>query len=73
MVNGVPFSDLNSAGRINAGLDIINAICNFEGVYAPIFIDNAESVNALMPTTSQTIRLIVTEDKSLIVNKSLTI
>ena len=73
MVNGVPFSDLNSAGRINAGLDIINAICNFEGVYAPIFIDNAESVNAMMPTTSQTIRLVVTEDKSLVVNKSLTI
>ncbi|MBR0292634.1 MAG: AAA family ATPase [Bacteroidales bacterium] len=67
MVNGVPYSDLNNAGRINAGLDIINAICNFEGVYAPIFIDNAESVNELMPTTSQTIRLIVTEDENLVI------
>lgn len=66
MVDGVPFSDLNNAGRINAGLDIINAICNFEGVYAPIFIDNAESVNQLLPTISQTVRLIVTEDKSLV-------
>ena len=68
MVDGVPFSDLNNAGRINAGLDIINAICNFEGVYAPIFIDNAESVNELLATTSQTVRLIVTEDESLVIS-----
>lgn len=44
-VNGVPYSDLNNAMKINAGLDIINAICKSEGVTAPIFIDNAESVN----------------------------
>ena len=67
MVDGVPFSDLNNAGRINAGLDIINAICEHDGVYAPIFIDNAESVNQLLPTTSQTIRLFVTEDKNLVI------
>lgn len=65
MVDGVPFSDLNNAGRINAGLDIINAICRFEGVYAPIFIDNAESVNDLQPVNSQTVRLFVTEDETL--------
>lgn len=67
MVDGVPYSDLNNAGRINAGLDIINAICNFEKVYAPIFIDNAESVNELLPTTSQSVRLIVTEDENLVI------
>ena len=67
MVGGVPYSDLNNAGRINAGLDIINAICNSEGIYAPIFIDNAESVNELLPTASQTIRLIVTEDENLVI------
>lgn len=65
MVDGVPFSDLNNAMKINAGLDIINAICRFEEVYAPIFIDNAESVNTLLPTQSQSIRLVVTTDNSL--------
>ena len=67
MVDGVPFSDLNNAGRINAGLDIINAICRFEEVYAPIFIDNAESVNKLLPVNSQSIRLIVSEHKTLVI------
>jgi len=66
-VDGVPFSDLNNAAKINAGLDIINAICRSEGVYAPIFIDNAESVNELLPTQSQMVRLIVTEDEELVI------
>lgn len=43
-VDGIPYSDLNDAKKVNAGLDIINAICKFEGITAPIFIDNAESV-----------------------------
>lgn len=67
IVGGVPFSDLNDAGKINAGLDIINAICGFEGVYAPIVIDNAESVNELLPTKSQQIRLVVSKDKKLVI------
>lgn len=67
MVGGVPYSVLNNAGRINAGLDIINAICRFEGVTAPIFIDNAEAVNQIMHTDSQMIRLVVTEDEKLII------
>jgi len=67
MVNGVPFSSLNNAMRINTGLDIINAICNKNEVSAPIFIDNAEAVNELFQTNSQIIRLVVTTDKSLII------
>ena len=66
-VNGVPFSDLNDAGRINAGLDIINAICGYEGISAPIFVDNSESVNELLPTQSQKIRLIVSRDKEFVI------
>lgn len=61
MVNGVPFSDLNTASRINAGLDIINTLCEFYGVSAPIFIDNAESVHTLIDTDSQLVRLVVSE------------
>lgn len=66
-VDGVPYSDLNNAAKINAGLDIINAICRSEDVYAPIFIDNAESVNALLMTQSQMVRLVVTDDAGLVV------
>lgn len=62
LVNGVPFSNgLNSAARINAGLDIINTISRIEGVSAPIFVDNSESITKLIDTEAQTIQLIVTE------------
>ena len=58
-VDGVPFSDLNSAGKINAGLDIINAISRFEEIHAPIFIDNRESVSVIPEMDAQVINLIV--------------
>ncbi len=61
VVNGVPYSDVNTASKINAGLDIINTLCEFYGVTAPIFIDNAESVHTLIDTDSQLIRLVVSE------------
>lgn len=66
MLLGVPYSDLNNAARINAGLDIINALCKYYSVNAPIFIDNAESVTKLIEVQSQIVRLIVSEaDKKL--------
>lgn len=58
-VDGVPFSDLNNAMKINAGLDIINAICRANGIVAPIFIDNRESVSDIVSTQSQIVNLIV--------------
>ncbi|MCA4782874.1 AAA family ATPase [Empedobacter stercoris] len=59
LVNGVPFGSVNTAGRINAGLDIINTLCKVNEINAPIFIDNRESVTQLIPTESQIISLIV--------------
>lgn len=64
-VNGVPYASLNNAARINAGLDIINAFCRFNGTTAPVFVDNAEAVNELLPMESQVISLLVTNDKVL--------
>ena len=58
-VDGVPFSDLNNAMKINAGLDIINAICRANNIVAPIFIDNRESVTDIVSTQSQIVNLIV--------------
>lgn len=66
-VDSVPFADVNNASKINAGLDIINAICRSVGITAPIFIDNRESVNDLIPTMSQVINLVVSKDKSLMI------
>lgn len=60
-VDGVPYSSLNSAKQINCGLDIINAICQFEGISAPIFIDNAEGVLQPLDTESQQVRLYVAD------------
>lgn len=68
LINGVPFPDANNAAKINAGIDIINVLSAFHGVNAPVFIDNRESVNEIIPSASQLINLVVTKDKSLIVN-----
>ncbi len=65
LINGVPFTDLNNAARINAGLDIINTLCEFHKVSAPIFIDNRESVNELIDLKSQVVNLIVSKDVKL--------
>lgn len=59
LVNGVPFGSVNTAGRINAGLDIINTLCKVNKINAPVFLDNRESVTELIPTESQIISLIV--------------
>lgn len=65
MVNGVPYADVNACGKVNAGLDIINAICATKGISAPIFIDNRESFNVIIPTISQIVNLRVSNDKQL--------
>lgn len=67
MADGIPYSTQNNAMRFNMGIDVINAICKSEGITAPIFADNSESVNDIIPTLSQMIRLVVTTDKKLIV------
>lgn len=67
LVEGVPFGRANTAGRINAGLDIINALCRHYNTYAPIFLDNAESVNQFIETNGQVIMMRVTTDPELII------
>ena len=57
LVDGVPYSDLNTASRINAGIDIINVFANHFNIFAPVFIDNAESVSNILPIKSQMVIL----------------
>lgn len=69
LIDSVPFNNANTAGKINAGIDIINTLCDFYQVSAPIFIDNRESVSELIESKSQIINLFVSEqDKTLRIN-----
>lgn len=66
LINGVPFSDANTASNINAGIDIINTLNKYYEITAPIFIDNRESVVDIIDCESQIINLFVSkEDKEL--------
>lgn len=57
-VNGVAYKDVNTAGQINAGLDVIQTLTRFYQFAAPIFVDNCESVAELKtPAGAQVIRL----------------
>ncbi|HHT03565.1 MAG TPA: AAA family ATPase [Bacteroidales bacterium] len=64
-LNGVPYSNLNSAAKVQAGLDIINTMSAIYDVTAPIFIDNREGVNRIPCMDSQIINLIVTMDQEI--------
>ena len=61
-IDGVKYSDKNAAGKVNAGLDVINTLCAIHGVSAPIFVDNAESINEFIPVNSQLVKLVVTTE-----------
>jgi len=70
LVDGVPFDNANTAGQVNAGLDVINSLCKYHNTYTPIFIDNRESINDLIDTDSQLINLKVTRHKNLRVEQA---
>ena len=61
----VPFGTANRAAQINAGLDIINAMCEFYDTTAPIFIDNAEAIVEPIETKGQKVLLSVTNGETL--------
>lgn len=63
-VNGVDYTALNTAGKLNAGLDIINALIEYYNVKAPIFIDNRESVNEIVSPNTQIINLKVKQKEN---------
>lgn len=68
-VDGVPYSGLSTSERINAGLELINAIAHHYNIVAPIVIDNAEAVNKVAPTLGQQILLEVSPAKKLSVEQ----
>lgn len=64
-VDGVPYSGLSTSERINAGLELTNALARHYNIVAPIVIDNAEAVNKVAPTLGQQILLEVSPAKKL--------
>ena len=66
-VDGVTYSDLNTAAKINAGLDITNALKRHYGVDVPCVIDNAETVQEPLYEGGQQIRLTVTDDEDIVI------
>lgn len=67
-VNGVGYKDVNTAGQINAGLDVIQTLIRHYQFAAPIFVDNCESVAELKaPADAQVIRLRFVKDMPLTV------
>ena len=59
---GVPYSALNTAARIQCGLDIIRTLSNLYDIYCPVFIDNRESCTEIPEMDCQTISLYVDEN-----------
>jgi chromosome segregation ATPase len=67
LVNGVPYSDINSAAKIQVGIDCINTLSDHFETWAPIWVDNRESTNRIPDTKSQVINLYVTKDPKLVI------
>lgn len=61
-VNGVPYGNLNTGARLNAGIDLINVLSAHYKFAPPIILDGAEALTSILPTRGQLIQLRVSED-----------
>lgn len=64
-VGGVPYPSVNNAGKINAGLDVINSLSEHFEKRVPIFVDNAESITDVLPVQSQIVKMYVVKNQNL--------
>ena len=63
--NGVPYSALNDAAKINAGIDIAHTINDFYEVSVPMLIDGCESIQKPIYEGGQQIRFSVGNSRTL--------
>lgn len=61
LVDGVDWAIANTAAKVQSGIEIINALQQHFDFYAPIWVDNRESVVELPNTPTQLVNLIVSE------------
>ena len=62
---GVPYSQLNTAARINAGIDIAHTFAKYYDLSVPVILDGCESNLSPLSFGSQQIRLYVSNDNEL--------
>lgn len=58
-IDGVDYKDLNYAGKIQAGLDVIHSLSRLYDVSVPVWLDNRESVSEIPEVDCQIINLFV--------------
>lgn len=63
--NGIPYSALNDASKINAGIDIAHTISDFYDVSVPMLIDGCESIQKPIYEGGQQIRFSVGNSRTL--------
>lgn len=68
LVDGTPYQTVNTARRINAGIEIASAISKAYDISVPIWIDGAESVNEVKPADGQAIILRVSDIPQLMIS-----
>jgi DNA repair exonuclease SbcCD ATPase subunit len=61
LMNGIPYESANYAARVNSGLDIINTFSKIRNIYAPVFLDNKESITYPIRIETQMIYLVKDE------------
>jgi len=61
-MDGVPYSSLNTAGKVEAGIELIQLLSEALEVNLPILIDNKESVTRKFEVENQVIALSVKEN-----------
>lgn len=66
-MNGVSYPNLSTSEKIVAGLECIEAMCQFNQMFTPIWVDNSESITSVPQTTSQQILLVVSAGQPLTV------
>lgn len=63
--DGVPYRRLNTAAKVNAGIDIAYTFAKYNEIEVPMLLDECESVNHPICRGGQQIRMVVTTDDEL--------
>lgn len=63
--DGVPYRLLNTAAKVNAGIDIAYTFAKYNEIEVPMLLDECESVNHPICRGGQQIRMVVTTDDEL--------
>lgn len=63
--DGVPYRLLNTATKVNAGIDIAYTFAKYNEIEVPMLLDECESVNHPICRGGQQIRMVVTTDDEL--------